>query len=152
MRIPAFGNDACAFDNESNRLYVASWARGEVDVVDLDTRTLVKRIENLGIIPHMFAFAFNPNNGVVYYPKGASAVNGTFGAAITALDPATEETKKIYTGWAPIDLAAMPDRGSVFVFNSEDEFAEVRADGSYDFHLLPFDYPVSAIHNADGDI
>ncbi len=150
--IPTFGNDASAINLERDLLYVASWAQGEVDVIDLKSRTLVKRIENLGIIPHMFTMAFNPANNRIYYSKGASAVNGTFGAAVTELDPETEETTKIRTGWAPIDLVEVPDRGEFFVFNSENQFAVVRPDGSYDVHDLPFDYPVCAALNNVGDI
>lgn len=150
--VPAYGNDVAAVDEANDILYVGSWAFGEVDVIDLKARSLVKRMTGLGIIPHMFTSAFNPNDGLLYFPKGASAVNGTFGAAITALDPATGETSKVYTGWAPIDLIQIPSRGSVFVFNSEDEFAEVRPDGSFDLHRLPYDYPVSAVHNSEGDV
>jgi DNA-binding beta-propeller fold protein YncE len=152
VAIPAFGNDAAAVDIANDVLYIGSWAHGEVDVIDLKERSLVRRITGLGIIPHMFTSAFNPNDGLLYFPKGASAVNGTFGAAVTALDPATGETSKVYNGWAPIDLVEMPSRGSFLVFNSEDQFAEVRPDGSYDLHRLPFDYPVQAIHNRDGDV
>lgn len=150
IALPAYGNDASAIDAANGLLYIGSWAHGEVDVVDLGARRLVKRIEDLGIIPHMFAMAFNPNMNLVYYPKGASAVNGTFGAAVTALDPVKETTSKIHTGWAPIDLIEVPSRGSVLVFNNEDEFAEVRADGTYDTHPLPVDYPVCA-SPASGD-
>jgi DNA-binding beta-propeller fold protein YncE len=152
IAIPAYGNDAAAVDEANDILYIGSWAHGEVDVIDLKSRSLAKRMTGLGIIPHMFTSAFNPNDGLLYFPKGASAVNGTFGAAVTALDPATGETSKIYNGWAPIDLVEMPSRGSFFVFNSEDQFAEVRPDGGYDLHRLPFDYPVQAVHNGDGDV
>jgi DNA-binding beta-propeller fold protein YncE len=152
IRLPAYGNDAAAVDAARDRLYIGSWAYGEIDVVDLETKMLEKRITDLGIIPHMFAIAFNPGNGRIYYPTGASAVNGTFGAAVTALDPVYEKTEKIYTGWAPIDLIAMPERGTVVVFNSEDQFAEVRPDGSFDLHDLPYDWPVSCVRNREGDI
>ncbi|MEJ2719530.1 MAG: hypothetical protein P8181_00120, partial [bacterium] len=118
IEIPAYGNDAAVIDVDNDVLYVASWAHGEIDVVDLMTRSLQKRIEGLGIIPHMFTMAFNPRSGFVYFPKGASAVNGTFGAAVTALDPASEQTMKIHTGWAPIDLVELPSRESFFVFNN----------------------------------
>ncbi len=152
MKIPAYGNDASALDTKNGLLYIGSWAQGEVDVVDLETRKLVKRITGLGIIPHMFASAFNPNNGLLYFPKGATAVNGTFGAAVTALDPLKEKTKKIHTGWAPIDLIEVPSRNSFFVFDAEDRFAEVRPDGSWEAHTLPIDYPIEAIPNPDGDV
>jgi YVTN family beta-propeller protein len=152
IKIPAYGNDASAVDSENDLLYIGSWAFGEVGVIDLKTRKLQRRIENLGIIPHMFTMAFNPNNNRVYFPKGASAVNGTFGAAVTVLDPNDGSTEKVRTGWAPIDLIDLPDRGSVVVFNSEDQYAEVRVDGTFDIHALPYDYPVDATHNADGDV
>ena len=152
IAIPAYGNDASALDAANGILYIGSWAHGEVDVIDLTKRRLVNRIENLGIIPHMFAMAFDPKNNTVYFPKGGSAVNGAFGAAITTLDPSTQKTGKIHTGWAPIDLIEIPARGSFFVFNSEDEFAEVRSDGSYDLHTLPFDYPVRASPAPGGDV
>jgi len=152
ITIPAYGNDASALDAANGILYIGSWAHGEVDVIDLTKRRLVNRIENLGIIPHMFAMAFDPKNNTVYFPKGGSAVNGAFGAAITTLDPSTQKTGKIHTGWAPIDLIEIPARESFFVFNSEDEFAEVRSDGSYDLHTLPFDYPVRASPAPGGDV
>lgn len=152
IKLPAYGNDASAVDLKNNRLYVASWAHGEIDVVDLETRSLKKRITDLGIIPHMFSIAFNPISGLIYFPKGATAVNGTFGAALTALDPGQETHKKIATGWAPVDLIEMKDRNSFLVFNSEDQFAEVFPDGRYEMHELPYDYPVCAAHNPDGDV
>ncbi len=150
--IPAYGNDASAVDERGGMLYVGSWAHGEVDVVDLAARKLLRRIENLGIIPHQFAMAFNPNDGKLYYPKGATAVNGTFGAAVTALDPATGKAEKIYTAWAPIDLVEMPARGSFLVFNNEDEFAEVRPDGRVERRRLPVEYPVETVRNREGNV
>ncbi len=152
IRVPAFGNDASAIDLQNDILFVASWAFGEIDVIDLKTRTLRKRITGLGIIPHMFTMAYNSHNNTIYFPKGATAVNGTFGAAVTALDPVAEETKKIYTGWAPVGLIEMKDRNSFLVFNSEDQFAEVRADGNYELYRLPYDYPVQAIHGPAGNV
>ncbi|RJR26762.1 MAG: hypothetical protein C4574_06815 [Candidatus Latescibacterota bacterium] len=152
IAIPAYGNDASAVDERNGVLYIGSWAHGEVDVVDLASRKLVRRIENLGIVPHQFAMVFNPKDGLLYYPRGATAVNGTFGAAVTALDPATGETAKIRTGWAPIDLVEVPSRGSFLVFGNEDEFVEVRPDGRYERRLLPVDYPVEAILDAQGNV
>lgn len=151
IAIPAYGNDASALDLDDEVLFIGSWAYGEVDLVDVKERKLLKRITDLGIIPHMFTMAFNPNNGNVYYPKGASAVNGTFGAAITVLDPVTETTSKIRTGWAPVDCIELPERNSVLVFDNEDQFAEVRAGGAYTKHDLPVDYPVRAIHSPEGN-
>lgn len=152
IMIPAYGNDGSAVDEANGILYIASWAFGEIDVVDLVERKLVKRVPELGIIPHMFSMVFNPGDGLVYFPKGASAVNGTFGAGVTFFDPATERTGRIRTGWAPIDLVEIESRGSFLVFNSEDRFAEVRPDGSYDIHILPFDYPVRAQQSPEGDV
>jgi DNA-binding beta-propeller fold protein YncE len=152
IMLPAYGNDGSAVDAESDTLYIASWAYGEIDVIDLRERKLVRRYPGLGIIPHMFALAFNPNTGLVYFPKGASAVNGTFGSAVSAFDPSTGEVNKIYTGWAPIDLIEVESRGSFLVFNSEDTFAEVTADGSCDMHRLPFDYPIRAVDSPEGDV
>lgn len=152
IRIPAYGNDGSAVDTKGGILYIASWAHGEVDVIDLAERRLVKRITGLGIIPHMFTLVFDPGANLLYFPKGATAVNGAFGAALTALDPVTEKTEKIYTGWAPIDLVEVPSRGSFLVFNSEDEFAEVRPDGAFETHRLPFDYPVEAALTPGGNV
>lgn len=152
IAIPAYGNDGSAIDRENDLLYIASWAFGEIDVVSLESRTLLRRITGLGIIPHMFTIAFNPNNNLLYFPKGATAVNGTFGAAVTAFDPESETTHKIYLGWAPVDLIEFPRRGSFLVFGSENRFAEVRSDGRYEMHTLPYDYPIDAIHSPAGNI
>ncbi|MBW2261771.1 MAG: hypothetical protein JRG91_07340 [Deltaproteobacteria bacterium] len=152
IMIPAFGNDASAIDAAGDTLYIGSWAHGEIDVIDLESRTLTRRIENLGIIPHMFTLALDPLTNRLYFPRGASAVNGTFGAALTVVDPATGQVTKIRTGWAPIDLIEMPSRDSFLVFSSEDQFAEVRADGTSALHDLPHDYPVMASPAPDGDV
>ena len=152
IKLPAFGNNASAIDFKNEVLYIASWAHGEIDVVDLKTRQFIKRIPNLGILPHMFNMAYNPFNNKLYIPKGATAVNGTFGAAISVLDPRTEKMTKIYTGWAPMDLVEIKDRNSFLVFNSEDQFAEVTADANFRIHKLPFDYPIQAALNPDNDV
>jgi DNA-binding beta-propeller fold protein YncE len=152
IKIPTFGNDASAVDANNGILYVASWAQGEVDVIDLADRKLEKRITGLGIIPHMFSMQYNPNNNLLYYPKGATAVNGTFGAAVTTLDPVREDTKKIYTGWAPMDLVEVPARGCFFIFDSEDRLAEVYENGSCEMHTLPCEYPVAAILDPEGNV
>jgi YVTN family beta-propeller protein len=152
IKVPAYGNDGSAVDAEHDILYTSSWAHGEIDVIDLKARKLVTRHPGLGIIPHMFVFVFNPRSGLVYFPKGATAVNGTFGSAISAFDPSTGKVSKIHTGWAPIDLIEVPSRGSFLVFDSEDQFAEVKADGRCDLHRLPFDYPIGAIDSPEGDV
>ncbi len=152
IKIPAYGNDASAVDQERGILYVASWAHGEIDVIDLEKRKLTRRIKGLGIIPHMFTMAFNPDQNTLYFPKGATAVNGTFGAAMTAVDPETGDTRKIRTGWAPVDLIEIPARNSFLVFNSEDMFAEVEEDGNYDLISLPQDYPIKSCPGPAGEI
>ena len=150
--LPTFGNDATALDLARQKLYVASWPQGDVEVVDLVHRRFVKRIEHKGILPHMFSMAFNPRDGLLYIPKGATAVNGTFGAAITTLDPASEATAKIYTGWLPMDLVEWKNGDAVLVFNNEDEVVELCTSGVVGKHRLPFDYPVQACLNNDGDV
>ncbi|MBN1163001.1 MAG: hypothetical protein JXB45_00345 [Candidatus Krumholzibacteriota bacterium] len=152
IMIPAYGNDASALDAENDILYVGSWAHGEVDVIDLEGRELRERITGLGIIPHMFTMAYDPQGGLIYFPQGATAVNGTFGAALNTLDPAAGRTGKIRTGWAPVDLIEIESRGSFLVFNSEDQFAEVFPDGTYRVHDLPYDYPLRAERSPRGDV
>jgi DNA-binding beta-propeller fold protein YncE len=152
IMVPAYGNDGSAVDAENDILYIASWAHGEIDMIDLEQRKLVRRYPGLGIIPHMFGLVFNPETGLVHFPKGATAVNGTFGSAISSFDPATGRVKKTYTGWAPIDLIEVASRGSFLVFSSEDQFAEVKPDGSIEMHRLPFDYPIQATTSPEGDV
>ncbi|MFQ6084119.1 MAG: YncE family protein [Candidatus Aminicenantia bacterium] len=152
IKIPAYGNDASAIDIQNDILYIASWAYGEIYVIDLKNRKSIKRIRNLGIIPHMFNLALNTSNNKLYIPLGATAVNGSFGAALTVLDPVNGHTRKIYTGWAPVDLIQLKGKESFLVFNSEDEFAEVNPDGSYKTYKLPYSYPHQAIYTKDGNI
>ena len=152
IKIPAYGNDASAVDGVKGILYVASWAFGEIDVIDLESRTLSRRIMDLGIIPHMFTMALDQTRNRLYFPKGASAVNGTFGAAVTELDPETGAARKIYTGFAPVDMIELPGSGSVLVFGSENRFAEVHPNGIFEMHGLPFDYPIEAIRGPGDDI
>jgi DNA-binding beta-propeller fold protein YncE len=152
MAIPDYGNDASAVDEKNDLLYIGSWARGEVFVIDLKTKKFVKNIKNLGIIPHMFAMTFNESNGMLYFPKGASAVNGCFGAALTKLNPINEKQEKIYQGWSPIDLIEVKDRNSFLVFNNEDEFAEVGTTGKVTFNRLPYEFPLVAEYSPDKNI
>ncbi len=151
VKIPAYGNDASTVDGRNDVLYVASWAHGEIDVVDLRDRRLVKRITGLGILPHMFTMTFDPKRRLLYFPRGATAVNGTFGTAVSVLDPGTEELGKIRTGWAPVDLIEVPGGERFLVFGAEDRMAEVRPDGSFEIHRLPYDFPVAAAHGP-GDL
>jgi DNA-binding beta-propeller fold protein YncE len=152
IKIPHFGNDACAIDEKNHRLYVSSWGYGELNVIDLKTRKLVKRIRDAGIIPHMFNMTFNPHTGKLVIPVGASAVNGSFGAALTVLDPETEKKNKIYTGWAPVTLMEMKSKDGFLVFNSEDQAAEVLPDGSVKIYPLPCSYINNAIASPSGNI
>ncbi|HID40147.1 MAG TPA: hypothetical protein EYP36_11625 [Calditrichaeota bacterium] len=152
VALPLYGNDASAIDLKNNRLYVASWAYGEIEVIDLQKRRFIGRIPDLGILPHTFTMCFNPHNGNLYIPIGATAVNGTFGAAVTTISPQNREVKKIYTGWAPVDLIQLPDSEDFLVFNSEDEMARVKPDGSYKTYPLPFGYPHQAVYSKDKNI
>jgi DNA-binding beta-propeller fold protein YncE len=152
VALPAYGNDAAALDAEGGKLYVASWAFGEVDRIDLATRRLDRRYKDLGVIPHMFGLAWDPVSRRLYVPIGAAAVNGSFGAALTVLDPDTGTAAKVRTGWAPVDMVWSERRGAAVVFNSEDAFAEVFPDGSFCAHALPFAFPTSAVAAPDGDI
>ena len=150
--IPSYGNDATAIDKRKNLLYVASWAYGEIYVIDLEKQKLKKRIRNVGILPHMFSIAFDPENNSLYIPLGATAVNGSFGSALTILNTNNWEKHKVRTGWAPIDLIEQDTDGSFLVFNTESEFAKVTPDGKVEFHKIPFPYPVTVAKSEKGNI
>lgn len=150
--IPSYGNDASAFNNEKNLLYVASWAFGEIYVIDLTAQKLKQRIKGAGVIPHMFSIAFNPAQRKLYVPLGASAVNGSFGSAVTSFNTDTWEKKKIITGWAPVDLIEMEKKEGFLVFNTESEFAEVTPEGRVSYHQLPFPYPACASRKPGGNV
>jgi DNA-binding beta-propeller fold protein YncE len=152
IKIPIYGNDATALDKEKNRLYVSSWGYGEIEVIDLDTRKLIKRIRNTGIIPHMFNIAFNPATGLLYIPVGATAVNGSFGASLDVLDPESEKITRIRTGWAPVAMVELSSGEGMLVFDSEDQAAEVSADGSVRFHSLPCRFINNAIGSRTGTV
>ena len=137
IKIPNYGNDALALDEENDILYVSSWGYGEIEVIDLKTNKMTKRIRNVGIIPHMFNMTYNPNWKKLIIPLGATAVNGSFGASLTVLDPETEKISKIHTGWAPVDLLELKNKDGFLVFNSEDEAAEVSPDGTVHYFPLP---------------
>ncbi len=152
VRVPSYGNDSSVIDEENDLLYVSSWAWSEVEQIDLKTRHLLRRFLNVGIVPHMFSMAFNPAEKKLYIPLGADAVNGSFGSAVTVLDPASDTRTKIRAGWAPVDLIQRPQHDSFLVFNSEDEFAEVQPDGSFTLQRLPFPYPHQAAYSPEGNI
>ena len=152
IKLPLYGNDATAIDIHNDILYVACWAYGEIEVVDLKTRQFIHRIADLGIIPHMFNMSYNPRSERLYLPIGATAVNGTFGSAITVVNPLNEEVEKIYTSWTPKEIIQLPGKDEFLVFNAEDRFAHVHSDGSYTIHALPFNYPIQAAHTKDDNI
>ncbi|HGY55766.1 MAG TPA: hypothetical protein ENK44_08700 [Caldithrix abyssi] len=152
VALPLYGNDASAIDAQNNRLYVASWAYGEIEIIDLTARKFIGRIPDLGILPHTFTMCFNPNNGNLYIPIGATAVNGTFGAAVTFISTHNRHKQKIYTGWAPVDLIQLPGSEDFLVFNSEDQMARVQPDGTFQIHPLPFDYPHQAAYSKEENI
>ena len=152
IKVPTYGNDATVIDEANNTLYVSCWGYGEIEVINLETRTLVKRIQNVGIIPHMFSMTFNPHTGRLLIPIGASAVNGSFGASLTVLDPVNEKMEKIYTGWAPTALEEMKSKDGFLVFNSEDEAAEVTPEGTFKSHHLPCLFINNAVKTTTGNI
>lgn len=151
IQVPAYGNDATALDETRNRLYVASWAYGEIDVIDLGTRTLIRRFKDAGILPHQFSMDLQPSSGRLYVPLGATAVNGSHGAAVTVFSLPDFTREKILTGWAPVAIAPLNEEACL-VFNSEDAMAEVRADGSVTEHRLPVSYPRHAVPGEGGNL
>jgi DNA-binding beta-propeller fold protein YncE len=152
VKVPAFGNDASAVDEAHQILYVASWAYGEIDVIDLRERKLVRRVRDAGVLPHTFSMDLDPANGRLYVPLGATAVNGSHGAAVTVFDVSDFSRTKVRTGWAPVDLVPLEGESSFLVFNSEDEFAQVFPDGTFTTYRLPFDYPRTAVPSGRGTI
>lgn len=146
VTLPAYGNDASAVDEEADKLYISSWAYGEIDVIDLKTQKLVKRVRNLGILPHMFSMAIHKKNKKLYIPLGATAVNGSYGSSVTVLDTATFTKEKIITGWAPAAIIRPRSLDRCLVFNSEDEFAAVSSAGHAVRFKLPVKYPGTVIH------
>lgn len=152
IKLPAYGNDASALDADRDLLYVSSWAYGEIDQVDLRTRKLRKRLFQAAVLPHMFHMAFNPRDGKLYLPLGATAVNGSFGAAVSVLDPEKGSLEKVRTGWAPQELLQQPDSDAFLVFNNEDQFARVTPDGGFTTRTLPELYPHQALATPAGNV
>jgi hypothetical protein len=150
--LPAYGNDASSLDAENDLLYVSSWAYGEIDQIDLKERKLRRRFFQAAILPHMFHMSFNPHDGRLYIPLGATAVNGSFGAALSVFDPQNGKLEKIYSGWAPQELLQQPGSDAFLVFNNEDQFARVTPDGSYKTFNLPETYPHQALATPAGNV
>ena len=152
IKLPAYGNDASALDLENDLLYVSSWAYGEIDQIDLSARRLRKRFFQAAVLPHMFHMSFNPHDGRLYIPLGATAVNGSFGSALSVLDPRSGDLKKIYSGWSPQELVQQPGSDAFLVFNNEDQFARVSPDGASETFVLPALYPHQALSTPSGNI
>jgi DNA-binding beta-propeller fold protein YncE len=152
IMLPAYGNDATAVDEANGILYVASWAYGEVDQVDLNARRLRQRFFQPAVLPHMFNMDFNGNDGKLYIPLGATAVNGAFGAAITVFDPNSGALEKIRTGWAPQELIRQPDSDAFLAFSSEDQMARIDPDGRFRVVDLPVLYPHRALATPAGNV
>jgi DNA-binding beta-propeller fold protein YncE len=152
IKLPAYGNDASALDAGRGLLYVSSWAYGEIDQVDLASRRLRRRFFQAAVLPHMFNMAFNPNDGSLYLPLGATAVNGSFGAAVSVFDPESGKLEKVRTGWAPQELLQLPGSDDFLVFSNEDQMARVTPDGRFSSVTLPATYPHQALATPDGNI
>lgn len=148
IKLPAYGNDATALAGDI--LYVASWAWGEIDQVDLESRRLRQRFPQVPVLPHMFNMAFNPADGRLYIPLGATAVNGAFGAAVTVFDPVRQSVEKIRTGWAVQELIQLPGGGDFLAFSSEDQMARIARDGAVTTADLPVLYPHQALAAPQG--
>jgi DNA-binding beta-propeller fold protein YncE len=152
IKLPTYGNDASALDAGRNLLYVTSWAYGEIDQVDLGTRRLRRRFFQAAVLPHMFNMAIHPGDGKLYLPLGATAVNGSFGAAVSVFDPASGALEKVRTGWAPQELLQQPGSEAFLAFNNEDQYARVTADGAFSISTLPVTYPHQALATPAGNI
>lgn len=151
VEIPATGMDASVYDPQTRMLYVAGWNQAALYFVDMAKRERTFTVPFFPVFPHMNNMAFNAQTRVLYVPTGATAVNGTFGAAVTRFDTRTHDFSKVKTGWAPVSLIRKPDSESFYVFGAEDQFAEVKPDGSYTMHDLPHPYPHQAIYHRDGE-
>lgn len=150
VALPAYGNDAAVLDLARDRMVVASWAHGEIEVVDLSTLRFTHRVEDLGILPHMHAMALDPETGAVWFPRGATAVNGTFGASLTWVDPTTGASRDVRVGVAPVAVLDVPERRSTWVFDNEGRFAEVDATGATRWFDLGRRWPIRAFRGPDG--
>jgi DNA-binding beta-propeller fold protein YncE len=152
IKLPSYGNDATALDAGRDLLYVTSWAYGEIDQIDLRTRQLRRRFFQAAVLPHMFNMAIHPASGKLYLPLGATAVNGSFGAAVSVFDPTSGALEKVRTGWAPQEMLQQPGSDAFLVFNNEDQFARVTPDGKFTTVTLPITYPHQALPTPAGNI
>ncbi len=152
IKLPAYGNDASALDAGRNLLYVTSWAYGEIDQIDLGARRLRRRFFQAAVLPHMFNMAIHPDDGKLYLPLGATAVNGSFGAAVSVFDPASGVLEKVRTGWAPQELLQQPGSDAFLVFSNEDQYARVTPAGTFSISTLPVAYPHQALATPLGNV
>jgi DNA-binding beta-propeller fold protein YncE len=100
----------------------------------------------------MFNMDFNPNDGRLYVPLGATAVNGSFGAAVSIFDPASGALEKVRTGWAPQELLPQPGSEAFMAFDNEDRMARIAPDGTFATTVLPVSYPHQALATPAGNI
>ena len=143
--LPSMGVDATAYDPRTRTLYAAGWMQAALYVVDMAARKRTMTVPFAPVYPHMNSIAFNSASGRLYIPSGSTAVNGTFGAALSVFDPRTLAFSKILTGWAPVSVAPRPGTEGFFVFGAEEEFAAVDPDGAVTMHALPHPYAHQAL-------
>jgi DNA-binding beta-propeller fold protein YncE len=151
VAMPGTGMDASVYDPRTRMLYVTGWNQAALYYVDMATRERTFTVPFFPVYPHMNSLAFNAYTRKLYVPTGSTAVNGTFGAAVTRFDTRTHDFSKVKTGWGPVSLIRKPNTENFYVFGSEDQFAEVKPDGSYTLHGLPHPYPHQAIHHRSGE-
>jgi len=149
--LPSMGVDATAYDPETRTLYAAGWMQAALYVVDMAARKRTMTIPFAPVYPHMNSIALNRANGRLYIPSGSTAVNGTFGAALTVFDPRTLAFSRVLTGWAPVSVAPRPGAEGFFVFGAEAEFAAVDCDGVVAMHALPHPYAHQALTDPHGE-
>jgi DNA-binding beta-propeller fold protein YncE len=144
LKINSIGPVLMLVDSSRNRIITANALSSSVSVIDTRTHA----VQNIPVAKRTVQFLKSES---LYFLRGATAVNGVFGAAVSVFHPDSEKVKKIRTGWAPIDLIEF-DSTSFLVFNNEDQFCRIFANGTQKLHQLPFDFPLQAIDNGYGDI
>jgi len=150
MAVPRFGMDAAVVDDHRDQLWVTNWAQGTLYRIDLKTQKLDYIIPHFPVFPHMNHLALDAVTGDLFVPTGAAAVNGTFGASITVFNTFRNEFKHLPIGWGPVSLARQPQSDAVYVFGSDQEFAQIQPDGKVAFFNLPQPYAVQAVNSPDG--
>lgn len=148
--VPRFGMDAAVVDDLRDQLWVTNWAQGTLYRIDLKTQKLNYIVPHFPVFPHMNHLAFDTVAGDLFVPTGAAAVNGTFGASLTVFNTFRNEFKHLPLGWGPVSLARQPQSDAVYVFGSDQEFAQIQPDGKPTFYKLPQSYAVQAVNSPDG--